>query len=545
MLRSKRPSPYRAALRSSGFNPYRFLECLALDVSCDGLATLAREQRDVEIMQYDFSTMSVVEDRYLLEEIISKFPYQNTIVDKKAVAVRSFFDEERRLRGINSVLFDQGGLSPTARERLFYSRGKIWRTLRMFTWDDVVENMEFPKRGTVCTPRKVSDRRLKVLRNKHSITSRLSQTQAFVDACEGTEWASVLTNTFYWDCAALDTVPKKASTDRTIGKEPLVNAAVQRGIGLILQRELLLRCGVNLRDQTVNQKLAYEGSVGGKLATIDLKNASSSICAGLVYDLVPPWLFELLWACRTDSVSYGGVVTFLEQFSGMGCGFTFELESLIFWALCHGIAASLGITLNSCNFGIYGDDIICPVELVPHVKDTFAELGLVFNEKKSHSSGAFRESCGCSYLSGRNITPFYIRDEFDHRGRTVRSWSFQRLSRLWYQFHDYISRMYPGYPVRDTAEFVLPNSYAYLTRLALESELDWATGPGEDGGFWWTDRVYERTRKPKRVAVFYKTETLEGPFLLRTWQLTGRTSYSIEAFPSQEGLRWCAIPGTY
>lgn len=543
MLRPKRPSPYRAALRSSGFNPYRFLECLSLDLSCDGLATLAREQRDTELRDFNLDSVTSIEDRYLLEEILSKFPYQNTTVDKKAAAVRTFFEEERRLRTINERFFGRS-LSEPAQAQLFYARGKIWRNLKLFTWDDVVENMELPKRGTACTSRRCSDRRLKVLRNKHSITDRLSVNQGLVDACEGTEWASVLTNTFTWNTAVLDTVPKKATTDRTIGKEPIVNAAVQRGIGLILQRQLL-RNGVNLRDQTTNQKLALTGATTGKLATIDLKNASSSICVGLVYDLMPPWLFDLLWAARTDAVANQGVVTYLEQFSGMGCGFTFELESLIFWALLNGVAIHQGISLTPCNFGIYGDDIICPVELVPHVRDLFSEVGLVFNDRKTHVAGPFRESCGKAFAQARDITPFYIRDDFDHRGRSVRSWSYLRLSRLWFAFHDYVSRVYPGYPVRDTAELCYPQSYAYLTGLAATGDFCWAYGAGEDGGFWWTDRKYEMSKKPKRVAVFHKTETLEGPFLLRTWQLTGRTSYSMESFPSQEGLRWCAIPGTY
>jgi hypothetical protein len=96
--------------------------------------------------------------------------------------------------------------------------------------------------------------------------------------------------------ARLSFVPKTAKTDRCIAVQPPLNGLFQTGIGKYL-RHRLLSCGVDITDQTRNQKRAREGSLTGALATLDLSSASDTIATELVWDLLP---FE--WA---NLLSYG------------------------------------------------------------------------------------------------------------------------------------------------------------------------------------------------------------------------------------------------
>ena len=93
----------------------------------------------------------------------------------------------------------------------------------------------------------------------------------------------------------------------------------------------------------------------------------------------------------------------------MGNGFTFEMETLMFWALTKAVCLVLGLPSSIEDVSVYGDDIICPVEAVPLLKEVFDHVGLTFNAKKSHWVGPFRESCGGHYYDGREVTPFYVK----------------------------------------------------------------------------------------------------------------------------------------
>lgn len=200
----------------------------------------------------------------------------------------------------------------------------------------------------------------------------------------------------------LSFVPKNAKTFRAIVTEPVLNGVVQLGInGYLTDR--LLAFGVDLKDQSVNQRLAREGSLTGALATLDLSSASDTISRELVYNLLP-----LDWACflnafRTRKVVHKGKVINQEKFSSMGNGFTFPLESLIFYALTAACCES------DETVSVYGDDIICPTQRVPLVTKVLVAAGFVVNTDKSYWSGSFRESCGADFFRGFDIRPYYQR----------------------------------------------------------------------------------------------------------------------------------------
>jgi len=210
---------------------------------------------------------------------------------------------------------------------------------------------------------------------------------------------------------SLSFVPKNAKTARSIMTEPLVNAFVQRGIGSILKRRLL-RKGCNLYDQTRNRDKARSASISNDEATIDLSAASDNIAFSVVRLLLPYEWYHFLATWRTDMAILAGnehdEIFLLHKFSSMGNGYTFELESCIFYA-CGQVACELaGVSPN--RVGTYGDDIIVPSEATEILFSILSLLGFTVNQEKSFWQGPFRESCGGDYLLGTDVRPFYVKD---------------------------------------------------------------------------------------------------------------------------------------
>ena len=201
------------------------------------------------------------------------------------------------------------------------------------------------------------------------------------------------------------TVPKNNKIDRAACKEPDMNMYLQKGVGGFI-RQRLKTVGIDLNDQTINQRLAQRGSLDGSLATIDLSSASDSISDRLVWSFLPPELYSYLDMIRSHYGYVDGKMIRWELFSTMGNGFTFELESMIFWAI---VKATQIHFRNTGTIGIYGDDIICPTEIAPRVLEALSFYGFKPNLRKTFVSGSFRESCGAHYFRGIDVKPFYIK----------------------------------------------------------------------------------------------------------------------------------------
>jgi hypothetical protein len=203
-------------------------------------------------------------------------------------------------------------------------------------------------------------------------------------------------------------VPKNAKTDRAIAIEPDLNIYVQLGVGNYM-RERLARVGVDLRDQTRNQRLARQASRTGDLATVDMSSASDLISQAAVMYLLPhPW-YVLLDALRSHRYLQGDRFVSYNKFSSMGNGFTFPLQSLIFWAFAQ-LACDL-VGVGTVNVAVYGDDVIVPVKAFTAFSSLLALFGFEVNSEKSFSSGLFRESCGKDYYDGVDCQPLYLKTE--------------------------------------------------------------------------------------------------------------------------------------
>lgn len=269
------------------------------------------------------------------------------------------------------------------------------------------------------------------------------------------------------------TVPKNSTIDRTILMQPTGNNYLQKALGKCIRRKLRA-VGIDLCDQTTNQELARVGSIYGSHATIDLSSASDTVNSRIVYELLPyDWYVELE-ALRCD---YGAIldasgktnqVVKWHMFSAMGNAFTFELESLIFYAIALATAESKGPFVG--RISVYGDDIIVPNSIAHEVCENLTACGFLVNDKKTHIVGRFRESCGAHWYRGIDVKPFYIRttlenlDSIMRLANQLRKWSSDgkvcdpRFYKLWEWVASFVpSIFFGGFDLESSNSLVTPD----------------------------------------------------------------------------------------
>lgn len=223
------------------------------------------------------------------------------------------------------------------------------------------------------------------------------------------------------DRGRLSFVSKDAKSYRSIVVEPSLTSYYQLGIGSHIA-DRLRGTGIDIRDQKTNQNLARLGSVRGSLATLDLSSASDTISSELVRYLLPDEWYSLLCGFRSSEVEYKGEIIALEKFSSMGNGYTFPLETLIFYALTW--AASPHHERSFIN--AYGDDLICGSESATTVVNLLSYCGFTVNRSKSYISGPFRESCGADFYCGVDIRPYRLKECLSvEKLFTLHNWYFR------------------------------------------------------------------------------------------------------------------------
>lgn len=211
------------------------------------------------------------------------------------------------------------------------------------------------------------------------------------------------------------TVPKTALTDRCIGVEPSINVFYQLGLGRSLRLRLRNVTGWDLDSaQDLHRRIAREASVSREFATLDLSNASDTVCKNLVRVLMPPSWVSQLEALRSPTTEVEGRTVVLEKFSSMGNGFTFELETILFAAICSCVLKETGLGEGKLgkDLFVFGDDIICPDGAVRAVTAALNFCGFTVNDSKSFSGDVpFRESCGGDFYMGESVRPFFVKEE--------------------------------------------------------------------------------------------------------------------------------------
>jgi len=378
---------------------------------------------------------------YMLSEVLSKLNRDGS--DPQVTydaAIKKLYESEARCKRINDEGLNGLGIVPhTYFERVMFSAQKIVSDILGPISYEMFKDCKFSN-GASTHRKKVTSTPF----HKYNTRKPVGVTRG------ASKYArALITLTPLWDVYGgnhnlqhtvgnqVFTVPKNSETDRAACKEPCVNMALQLGVGQHI-RQRLRRYGVNLNKQCVNQKLALYGSQTGRLATIDLKAASDSISQRFVFELVPLEWYELLNSLRSP---YGLVNSYdnneqsivkWEKHSTMGNGYTFELESLLFFAISRAV---VDLDPRHCGRGldhsvsVYGDDIIVPTYASSNVISTLRACGFETNLDKTFTEGPFRESCGKHYFEGIDVSPFYIRKAIDSVNRvvwllnTLRKWS--------------------------------------------------------------------------------------------------------------------------
>lgn len=225
--------------------------------------------------------------------------------------------------------------------------------------------------------------------------------------------------------STLFTVPKKFAMNRCALKEPAINAWMQSGLGTIMRKRFKQTSQVDLRlSWTVNQELARIGSLTGVFCTADLSSASDTVCRGPLKSISHRGWFGLWEAFASPScklpitVSAGDKVYIPHKFqmmSSMGNGFTFELESILFYAIVTSVVPGVWAgpskghkRMTWPHVSVFGDDLVFPSAYYSRVCDLLTEFGFTVNPDKSFADGPFRESCGKDYFNGVDTRPLYI-----------------------------------------------------------------------------------------------------------------------------------------
>jgi len=161
-----------------------------------------------------------------------------------------------------------------------------------------------------------------------------------------------------------------------------------------------------------------DSSVAGKLATLDLKDASDLLRLDVVTRLFPPNWGEALCACRSARTKLpdGRLVT-LSKHAPMGSAVCFPVMALTIWALLTAIAPKSARK----QILVYGDDIVVPTFMTSDAIQVLTAVGLRVNVNKSFSRGPFRESCGEEFIYGCRVTPVRLRMNPDDDNESLMS----------------------------------------------------------------------------------------------------------------------------
>lgn len=288
-------------------------------------------------------------------------------------------------------------------------------------------------------------------------------------------------------------VQKKATTDRNIETQPTVNLFAQLGLGLMIRRRLKIVAGIDLdRGQNKNREFARLGSIHNSYATEDLSNASDTICRMLPLMLVEneQWK-QALCITRTSTITFSdGSAKRLHRFSAMGNGFTFELESLLFYAIARACTPR-GVVLA------YGDDIIVPTESAGRTSSALELFGFTINRDKSYVDGPFRESCGADWFLGQIARPFQLESEVTNVP-TVISLA-NGLARAACR-----SNRGNGFDRRYRRAWLL--AYSWIPH-RIRSKLAWGNPPGDEFLFMWKfrgDRFVVTQSESRDITSYYQ-----------------------------------------
>lgn len=355
-------------------------------------------------------------DAYQSTFFLQKADFLSTGIDKAAKAKQKFLEFEALCRATNDRFRDLSSDDSYSHQNvplLSAMIRKIDQILTPFTADEFVDSANWGP-GVTTRIRGSGTSAFNKFRDEHGITRDLYRLVSPWFSMAYPSWKLDATGVSPLDSLVsfevgnrVVTVPKNSKTDRVIAIEPGLNIWFQKSIGTMIRRRLL-KVGIDLNTQERNQRLAQASSFDDSLATVDFSSASDSISKHLVRAIIRDsrWL-TVLESTRSRYGSIDGKTFKWNKFSSMGNGFTFELESLIFYAAAFVCCEMIGE--DTATIAVFGDDVVLPSRCYDLFHKFCTFLGFRINQAKSFSSGPFRESCGSHYYEGKDCKPIFLK----------------------------------------------------------------------------------------------------------------------------------------
>lgn len=420
--------------------PWKLLDQLVSDLSDDTL--LPREVlkeairlRDISGLYEVASNLDVtaytsadllLQDR-LVVELFTKFDFADSPFNKRDKAKLRFFEAEERCRETNFNVQRSLGLDNGVNAVIHRAIRHIERILGNFDLNEMLGFCRFGPGSSLCVKGPYTTEYFKLCEKTPTVSDGAYPYAEALLAFD-VKWNAYLNGVHPFDvCGPFSPisgegselnlvshnkvafVPKNAKTERSIAIEPYFNVYFQLGVGGMIRKRLFRRANINLDSQLRNQALALKGSITDDLATIDFSMASDTISLETVRLLLPPEWFDHLDRLRSKNYVMEGASRPYQKFSSMGNGFTFELETLIFYVLAISSCEENGVSFEDVT--VFGDDVVLPnfgnCELFIRACNY---LGFKINEEKSFVKGRFRESCGEDFLVGHRVRPVFCKE---------------------------------------------------------------------------------------------------------------------------------------
>jgi len=365
---------------------------------------------ELEFDPTHYNSMESCRDAYMATKLLSKYEDFVLKLDKDAVAIAKFRETEVSCKSVNQR-FRNLGTDPLYKGSVVWlhdaTKRKIQDILGRFNPEQFLDLPDWGPGATTRIKRRDAS-------PQEKFQSEIGITRDLYDLLHGLDgrgyfpaWMAHLREQGFPSFEVgnkVITVPKNSRTNRVIAIEPGINLFYQKSVGKMVELALS-GVGVDIHSQAKNQHLARLGSKTGLLTTVDFSSASDTIAREVARELLPDRWFLVMDSCRSHFGMLDGTQVKWEKFSSMGNGFTFPLETLIFFAMAKAVTEYMGVNLP---VNAYGDDVILPTACYELYSELAAFYGFTINRSKTYSTGYFRESCGSHWYSGTDIKPVYF-----------------------------------------------------------------------------------------------------------------------------------------
>lgn len=412
----------------------RELETVALAL-CDGCAgewgprvkslILAHQWDELANLSVDPGDFTTAEEYFRAAVCVSflrKYEALPTSIDKEEVAKRNFFEAERNCYRTNQRLLpfihNTYGVEDEAKYEFILDVRKEVVALIGSAPSGNPEGRFGPGAtyGDKACLATIPDK----MQSRPSLTR---SAWAFLVPWSGTLWARACAergdDIDYAPGNRFATAPKDATKYRGICLEASINMFYQLAYGRDMRKALSLNTAGRLHLETAqirHRRVACAASITGESATIDVTQASDHQARAFVQLLLPRRWYEPLDDLRSTHTVINDdgrdKKVLLEKFSSMGNGYTFELETTLFLAICCAVMRRMSIEPHpGDNVHVFGDDIIVPTVCAANVISALRFFGFEINKRKTFVDGPFRESCGGDYFNGVDVRPYFQKKE--------------------------------------------------------------------------------------------------------------------------------------